>query len=84
MNEAGGEQAPLLTTPPPVTPVTGACTPRVRKPENFRQAQKVNCPNGARESPLEGVLPKLIDRFLSLNAEESVSPGRSEFCRDST
>ena len=67
MNEAGGEQAPLLTTPPPVTPVTGARTPRVRRPENFRQAH---------------VLPKMIDRFLSLNAEESVSPGGSEFCRD--
>ena len=37
---------------------------------NFRQAQKVNCPNGAREAPLEGVLPKMIEKFLSPEAKE--------------
>ncbi len=61
MNELGGERAPLLTTPPPVTSVTGARAPRAHRPENFRQAH---------------VLPKMIGRFLSLKAEESVSPRR--------
>ena len=36
----------------------------------FRQVQKVNCPKGAREAPLEGALAKMIESFLLPEAKE--------------
>ena len=42
--------------------VTGVRAPRTRGSGYFRHVQKVNCPAGAREAPLEGAAAKMIPK----------------------
>ena len=53
-----GSGLPLENPPPPVCGLANA--PKALESMYFRQAQKVNCPGGAREAALGRVLPKMI------------------------